>query len=196
MDRVEVRAVIKYFCKKGNCPPKEIHDNFIKTLGDESPFYSTVRKWAAEFRRGRMSLEDYERPGRPKVVATDENVEHVHSLIMCDRRRSQRDIAGQIGISFGAVQSLLTDILGRSKVSARWIPRMLIKDQKKSRLDISKYLLSLYEADPEQFMRRVVTQDETCVHRFDPEAKKQRMQWKHPGSSLLRNFREFLQKGR
>ena len=27
----------KYFCKKG-MSPKEIHDNFIKTLGDESPY--------------------------------------------------------------------------------------------------------------------------------------------------------------
>ena len=38
-------------------------------------------------------------------------------------------------------------------------------------------------------MRRVVTQDETWVHHFDPEAKKQGMQWKHPGSPLLRNLR-------
>ena len=39
------------------------------------------------------SLEDYERPGRPKEAATDEYVDLVHSLIMCDKRRSQRDIA-------------------------------------------------------------------------------------------------------
>ena len=38
---------------------------------------------------------------------------------------------------------------------------MLTKDQKKSRLDISKYLLSLYEDDPEEFMCRFVTQFET-----------------------------------
>ena len=73
------------------------------------------------------------------------------SLIMCDRR-SLRDIAGQIGISLGAVQSILNNILGMSKVSARWVPRMLTKDQK-SRHDISKYLLSLYEDYPKEFMR-------------------------------------------
>ena len=69
---------------------------------------------------------------------------------MYDRRRSLCYITRQIGISFGAVQSILTDILGISKVSARWVPRMLTKDQKKSRLDISKYLLFLYEDDPEE----------------------------------------------
>ena len=83
-----------------------------------------------------------------------------------------------------------------SKVSDRWVPRMLIKDQKKSRLDISEYLLSLYEDDPEEFMHRVATQDEIWGHHSDPEAKKQSMQWKHPGSPLLRNLREFLQQGR
>ena len=67
----------------------------------------------------------------------------------------------QTGISFGAVRSILADILGIFKVSVRWVPRMLTIDKKKSKLDISEYLLSLYEDDPEKFMRRVVTQEET-----------------------------------
>ena len=86
----------------------EIHDDFIKTLGDESASYIMVEKWAAELRR-KESVEGYEWSGRPKEATTDENVELVHSLIMCDRRRSLRDIARQIGIRFGAVQYILTD---------------------------------------------------------------------------------------
>ena len=46
-------------------------------------------------------MEDYERSGRPKEATADENVELMHSLIMCDRRRSLRDTARQIGISYG-----------------------------------------------------------------------------------------------
>ena len=65
----------------------------------------------------------------------------------------------------------MTDILGMSKVSARRVSVMLTKDQKKSRLDISKYLLSLYDDDPEECVRRVMTQNETWVHHFDREAK-------------------------
>ena len=64
-------------------------------------------------------MEDYERSGRPKEATADRNVEIVHSLIMCDRRRSLCDIARQKGIRFVAVQSILTDVLGMSKVSAR-----------------------------------------------------------------------------
>ena len=64
MDKLEDRAVIKYFCKKGVSPEKIRY--FIKTLGDESHSYSTVKKWAAEFRTWRESKEDYERSGALK----------------------------------------------------------------------------------------------------------------------------------
>ena len=41
MEKLEIRAVIKYFCKKV-IPPKEIHEHLMKTLGKESPSNSTV----------------------------------------------------------------------------------------------------------------------------------------------------------
>ena len=106
-----------------------------------------MKKWAAEFKRGRESVEDDGRSGRPKDVTADENVKVVHTLVMCDRRQDLRSIASEVGISFGAVQSILTDILGMSKVSARWMPRMLTDNQKRTRLDIFRYFLSRYEDD-------------------------------------------------
>ena len=81
--------------------PKEIHDDFSKTLGDESPSYSTITKLTTKFGRGRKSVEDYKRFGRPREATTDKNVELVHSLIMCDRRRSPHGIARKIGINLG-----------------------------------------------------------------------------------------------
>ena len=43
MEKVEVRAVIKYLCNQGKTP-KEIHKDFMKTVGNEFPSYSTVKK--------------------------------------------------------------------------------------------------------------------------------------------------------
>ena len=111
-------------------------------------------------------------------------------------RYSQRSGHKFLQTKIAASQSTLTDILGMSKVLASWVPRILTEDQKRSRLDISRCLLFRYEDDPEEFLDRVVTQDETWVDHFDPESKKQSMQWKHPGSYRLRNLREFLHQGK
>jgi hypothetical protein len=69
----------------------------------------------------------------------------------------------------------------------------LTGDQKRTRLDISKYLLSRYADDPD-FIYRIVTLDETWAHHFDPDKNminkiKQSSQWKHPGSPLQKKFK-------
>jgi hypothetical protein len=52
MDKIEYCAVIKFFVKEGLLP-NEIHSKFIKVYGDSSPSFSTIKKWAAEFKHGR-----------------------------------------------------------------------------------------------------------------------------------------------
>ena len=51
-----------------------------------------------------------------KDATIDKNVKVVHTLVLCGRRRDVQSIASEVGNSFGAVQSILTDILGMSKV--------------------------------------------------------------------------------
>ena len=65
----------------------------METLGKESPSYSSVKKLAAEFKRGRESDGYDGRSCRPKDATADENVKVVHTLGMCDRRRDLRNIA-------------------------------------------------------------------------------------------------------
>ena len=84
-------------------PPKEIHEDFMETLGKESPSYSTVKKWAADFKREIESVEDDGWSGHPKDATTDENVKVLHTLVTCDRRRDLRTIASEAGNRFKAV---------------------------------------------------------------------------------------------
>ena len=49
------------------------------------------------------------------------------------------------------------------------------QDQKKTRVNVSRELLSLYQQDTEGFLARIIIQDETWVHHFDPQTKKQSM---------------------
>ena len=131
----EVRTIIKYFCKKG-MSPKEIHDDFIKTIGDEFPSYSTVKKWAAEFRRGIKSMEDYERSDQYQ---------------------------------------------GCPRYQLDGSPKCWPKIKRRAGL----IFLSIFCLSMKMTLRNVC--DETWNHHFDPEAKKQSMQWKHLAHPLLRN---------
>jgi hypothetical protein len=73
--------------------PKETHEDFMDTLWKKSPSYSTVKKWAAEFKRGRKSIGDDERSWRSNEATNDETAEAVHDLVMCNRRRYLQTIA-------------------------------------------------------------------------------------------------------
>jgi histone-lysine N-methyltransferase SETMAR len=72
MNKTEYCVVIKFFVKEG-LKPNEIHSKFIKVYGESSPLFSTIKKWAAEIKRGRTSLEDDPREGRPKSATYTKN---------------------------------------------------------------------------------------------------------------------------
>ena len=98
MDKIEYRAVINFFVKEG-LTPNEIHLKFINVNGDSSPSFATIKKWAAEFKRGRTGLEDDPRKGRPKSATTPEIIEQVHDMVLDNRRMKVHEIAEAIGIS-------------------------------------------------------------------------------------------------
>lgn len=195
MEKNELRAVIKYLCLK-KMSTKEIHLDIQQTIGTNAVPYSTVAYWVAEFKRGRANCEDDPRSGRPSTSVTDENVARIEKLVLEDRRISIQQLAEILHISFGCVQSILTDVLGFKKVSARWVPRMLSEVIKEQRVEVSKRNLEIIERDPDTFYRRFVTMDETWLHHFDPETKKQSMAWKRPSSPPVKKFRVFPTAGK
>ena len=83
MDKIQYRAVIKFFVKEG-LTPNEIHSKFINVYEDSSPSFSSIKKWAAQSKRGRTSLEDDPREGRPKSATTPEIIEEVHDMVLDD----------------------------------------------------------------------------------------------------------------
>ena len=60
---------------------------------------------------------------------------------------------------------------------------------RQQRVESSQELLEVYNANPEDFHTRLVTGDETWLHHWDPDTKKEFMQWKHPGSPPPKKLR-------
>ena len=106
----------------------------------------------------------------------------MHQMVMNDRRLIISHLADVISISRERVENILHNELGKSKVSVRWVPRLLTPDQKLTRLVMSEANLARFEVDPDRFVERFLTQDELWVHHFEPETKRQTMQWKHSTS--------------
>ncbi|XP_030750541.1 protein GVQW3-like [Sitophilus oryzae] len=180
MDKIEYRAVIKYLVLKGNTPTQIKHE-FDSVYEDSAPSFTTVKFWAAEFKRGRKSLGDDERSGRPKTATTDDNIAKVHQMMLDDRRIKVRKIAEVMNISKDYVCHTLNQDLGMRKLSARWVPRLLTLDQKRVRMNISNSMLAQFRVNKSEVWRLLITADETWIHHYTPETKIQSKQWTAEG---------------
>lgn len=182
MEKVEYRAVIKFLHLKGKTND-EIKSELDSVYGNHSPSIATVKRWTAEFRRGRTSIFDEDRPGRPKEATTQEIVEKIHDIVLDDPKVKVRELAEAVGISTGSVVSILHNDLGMRKLTARWVPRLLTIDQKRERVRTSQHCLDMFKRNPADFLRRIVTIDETWIHHYTPESKESAKQWVGPGGS-------------
>jgi len=126
------RELLSIFFLEGKTP-KEIHAILTETIGEHAPSYSTVKNWVAQFKRGDFSTCDAPCPGRPKTVTTSEIIDHIHELILEDRRNSAKSIAEQLGISHKWFGSIIHENLDMRKLSAKWVPKCLNADQKRQR---------------------------------------------------------------
>jgi transposase len=81
MDKIDYRAVTKFFVKRG-FTPNEIHLKFIKVYEDSFPSFSTIKEWASEFKCDRTSLEVGPCEGRPKSATPPDIFEQVQDRLL------------------------------------------------------------------------------------------------------------------
>jgi histone-lysine N-methyltransferase SETMAR len=181
------KAVIEFLMKEG-IATKEISDRLKTVYGEYALSYPSVRRWVADFKCGRTDIIDKPRSGRPLSAATDAKKQLVDELIRSDRRVTTSDIVDVTGVSRGTVHNIISD-LGYSKVCSRWVPRQLTEELKQSRFEVCKQMLQRYQTEGEQFMKSIVTGDESWAHHYEPETKRQSMQWHHLGSPSPKKFK-------
>jgi len=98
ISKCEYCAIIKFLTSEKQ-PANNIHECLIRVYGESAPSYATVTRWVAEFKRGRTSLEDNPRAGRPVDATSDDCCHAVEILVMGDRWLKVAEIACEIGIS-------------------------------------------------------------------------------------------------
>ena len=96
-------------------------------------------------------------------VVTAEIVKNVHDMIFADCRTKVREVAEAVNVSYRTVINILHDKLGMRK---------LMMDNKQIRLTTWKQCLSLFKRNPQEFLCRLVTADETWIHYYTTETKR------------------------
>ena len=67
MEKYELRVLMKHYFLCGKTV-QETEEKLVKYYEKSAPLHGMVREWFTEFRCGRASTNDAERPGRPKLT--------------------------------------------------------------------------------------------------------------------------------
>ena len=121
-------------------------------------------------------------------MTNPEIIDHIHRLILEDRRISAKLIAEELGISHDWVGSIIHEDLDIRKLSAKWVLKCLNADQKCQGLQLSEQLFEFFQLDPNDFLLRLVTMDQTWLYHCDPETKQQSAEWRHSSSPCPKKF--------
>ena len=109
---------------------------------------------------------------------------------ICDYRRVTIDeIAVVFNMSHGSAYNNVHNDLGYRKVCSRMVPKHLSDDHKHAWRTICQEHLDRHAREGDAFLHRIVTGDESWVYHYEPESKRQSMQWKHPSSPANKKFK-------
>jgi histone-lysine N-methyltransferase SETMAR len=84
-----------------------------------------------------------------------------------------REIAETIGISKEDVGYILHEELDMKKLCARWVPRLLTANQKRTHMKISEQCMEHFNINKTDFVHRFITMGEIWIHHYTPESNQQ-----------------------
>ncbi len=170
--RGEQRDTLKFLTKSG-CTPIQCWRQLHDVWGDRMMSKTQVRVWHKRFLSGSDTVADLPRSGRPRSVRTQDNVDMIRGMIDGDGSLSITEMAHRTGLSHPIVRRIVRDDFKLSRKCAKFVPRELTESQKWVRKTVCdnniKFLCS--QDDPDDFIKRVVTGDETWVSTYEAEGK-------------------------
>ena len=103
-------------------------------------------------------------------------------MILDNRRIIIREVANDVGISFGLCQAIFMDVLGMKCAAEKIVSKLLNFEQKLLRMDIAQEMLAIFNDVPE-LLKKVITCDESWVYGYDIEIEAQSCQRMRPEES-------------
>ena len=177
--KVEQRANIKFLCAAGKTPI-ECWRALQAVYGHDCLSQMQVRVWHHRFRGGDTDIKDKMRSGRKRTVRVCRNINRIEAHLEKDRRGSVRQLADETGVKKSTLHKILRKDLHRKKVSCKFIPRILMQEQKDFRVKLCKENLGRLRADS-HFLEHLICGDESSIPLYDPETKCATNQWKRSG---------------
>ena len=95
-------------------------------------------------------------------------IKSVNNLIQTNRRVTVDDIARTLRLYVGTAHKIAHDDLDYSKVSCRWVPKMLTAEHKQRRIELSQQCLCRYEKEGDEFLKKIITCGGTWVWHYEP----------------------------
>jgi hypothetical protein len=141
-----------------------------KALGDDSVSEAEVKLWYQCFKHARESTESDPCSGRPSTSRKPKNAEHLLAANNKNRRLTVRELEEDLGIPRTIVSEILMEELGMKRVVAKFVPRLLSQEQMELRAKVAQDLIETTNNDPD-FLKKVITRDESWVYGYDPETK-------------------------
>jgi len=173
--RMKQRCVIE-FLHVEKIAPNDIYRRLLNVYRDQTVDVSTVKLCMVHFSSGNSDVKGKPRSGWPCTVVTPPNEEHLDQLIRTNQRITTKDLCMEPNICFSALKMMVA-ALEYHKVCTRWVPQMLTQEHKEHCMQVCQDLLNQYEAEGDSFLDRIITSDETWCHHYEPESKRQSMEW-------------------
>ena len=125
---------------------------------------ATFYRWFNRFSEGNEQVEDEPRSGAPKNARKEENIQEVEKLVLKDRRSSVRMICETAGISVGTIDTTLTNDLKLHKVCAKFVPKILSRDQRQVRVECCTDIMQMIEADFKIYFKSLMVLLQEMLH--------------------------------
>ena len=100
-------------------------------------------------------------------------------MIFDNCRITIREVADDVGISFGSCKAIFTGVLDMKRAAAKIVPKLLNFEQKQRCMHITQEVLTTFNDTPD-VLKKFITGDESWLYGCDTETKAQSSQWKHP----------------